>query len=80
MGYNDGDKLFQNKKRSSDFSAFVIKILTKNTYKHITATDLRSIYLTDYCNIGLKTEEEYNRTADMIVHSRKPQGKYRKII
>ena len=31
MGYKDGDKLFSNKKRPSDFSAFVTKIFTKNT-------------------------------------------------
>ena len=58
MGYKDGDKLFPNKKLPSDFSAFVIKIFTKNTYKHVTATDLRSIYLTDYYNSGQKTEED----------------------
>ena len=45
MGYKDGDKLFPNKKRPSDFSAFVTKIFTKNTYKHLTATNLKSIYL-----------------------------------
>ena len=80
MGYKDGDKLFLNKKRPSDFSAFVTKIFTKNTYKHVTATNLRSIYLTDYYNSGQKTEEEYNRIADMMAHSRKQQGQYRKII
>ena len=80
MGYKDGDKLFPNKELPSDFSAFVIKIFTKNTFKHVTATDLRSIYLTDYYNSGQKTEEEYNRTADMMAHSRKQQGQYRKII
>ena len=80
IGYNDGDRLFPNKKRTSDFSTFVIKIFTKNTYKHVTATDLRSIYLTDYCNSGQKTEEEYNRRADMMAHTRKQQGHYRKII
>ena len=79
IGYKDGDKLFPNKKLSSDFSAFVIKIFTKNTYKHLTATDVRSIYLTDYYNHGQKTEE-YNKTADMMAHSRKQQGQYRKII
>ena len=74
IGYNVGDRLFPNKKLASNFSAFVIKIFTKNTYKHITATDLRSICLTDYCNSGQKTEEEYNRTADMMAHTRKQQG------
>ena len=80
IGYKDGDKLFPNKKRPSDFSAFVIKIFTKNTYKHVTATNLRSIYLTDYYNSGQKTEEEYNKIADMMAHSRKQQGQYKKII
>ena len=80
MGYKDGDKLFPNQKLPSDFSAFVIKIFTKNTYKYVTSTDLRSIYLTDYYNSGQKTEEEYNRTADMMAHSTKQQGQYRKII
>ena len=79
MNYKDGNKLFPNKKRPSDFSAFVTKIFTKNTYKHVTATNLRSIYLTDYYNSGQKNEE-YNRIADMMVHSRKQQGQYRKII
>ena len=41
---------------------------------------MRSIYLTDYCNSGQKTEEEYNRTAYMMAHSSKQQGQYRKII
>ena len=41
---------------------------------------MRNIYLTDYCNSGQKTEEEYNRTSDMMAHSRKQQGQYRKII
>ena len=80
MGYKDGYKLFTNQKLPSDFSALVIKIFTKNTYKHVTATDLRSIYLTDYYNNGSKTEEDYNRTADVMAHSRKQQGQYRKII
>ena len=80
MGYKDGDKLFPNQKRPSDFSAFVTKLFTKNTYKHVTATNLRSIYLTLYYNSGQKTEEEYIRTADMMAHSRKQQGQYRKII
>ena len=70
IGYKDGDRLFPNKKRRSYFTAFVIKIFTKNTHKHVTATDLRSIYLTDYCNSGQKTEEEYNRTADMMAHTK----------
>ena len=48
MGYKDGDRLFPNQKRPNDFSAFVIKIFTKNTYKHVTITNLRNIYLTDY--------------------------------
>ena len=76
IGYKDGDRLFSNKKRTSDFSTFVIKIFTKNTYKHVTATDLRSLYLTDYCNSGQKTEDEYNRTADIMAHTRKQQGQY----
>ena len=80
MGYKDGDKLFPNKQLPSDFSAFVVKIFTKNTYKHVTATDFRSIYLTDYYNSSQKTEEEYNQTADMMAHSRMQQGQYRKII
>ena len=80
MGYKDGDKLFPNTKLPSDFSAFVIKIFTNNTYKHVTAADLRSIYLTDYYNSGQKTEEDYNRIADMMAHSRKQQGQYRNII
>ena len=71
MGYKDGDKLFIITKRSSAFSAFVIKIFTKNTYKHVTATHFRIIYLTDYCNSGQKSEEKYNITADMMAHSRK---------
>ena len=41
---------------------------------------MRSIYLTDYYNSGQKIEEEFNRTADMMAHSRKQQGQYRKII
>ena len=77
MNYNDGDRLFLNKKRTSDFSTFVIKISTKNTYKHVTSTDLRSIF---YCISGQKTEEEYNRTADMMAHTRKQHKQYRKII
>ena len=80
MDYKDGDNLFPNKQRPSDFSAFVTTIFTKNTYKHVTATNLRSIYLTYYYNSGQTTEEEYNRIADMMAHSRKLQGQYRKII
>ena len=41
---------------------------------------MKSIYLTDYYNSGQKTEEEYNRIADMMSYSRKQQGQYRKII
>ena len=80
MGYKDGDRLFPNQKLPSDFIAFVIKIFTKDTYKHVTATDLRSIYLTDYYNNGSKTGDDYHRTAEMMAHSRKQQGQYRKII
>ena len=61
MGYNNGVKLFPNQKRPSNLSGFVIKLVTKNTYKHVTTTDLRRIYLTDYCNSGQRTNEEYRK-------------------
>ena len=79
MGYTDGDKLFPNQNRPSDFRAVVTKKFTKNTYKHVTATNLKIIYLTDYYNNGHKTEEEYNRIAHMMAHSIKKQGQYRSI-
>ena len=40
---------------------------------------MRSIYLTDYYNSGQRTEEEYNKTEDILAHSTKQQGQYRKI-